>query len=337
MFKNKTILVTGGTGSFGQMFVKYFLNKHSIKKIIIYSRNEYNQFSMSEDFKKYKKKLRFFIGDVRDIERLKMALNDVDYVVHAAALKHVNIAEYNPQEFVKTNINGAENVITACIEKNIKKVVALSTDKAVNPINLYGSTKLASDKLFVAANNLVGKKKTIFSIVRYGNVINSSGSVIPYFKKIIEQKKNFLPITDKRMTRFVIKLIDGVQFVEKAFLRMQGGEVFIPKSPSVKIMDLANAINQKIPKKIVGIRPGEKIHESLFSKDESQYCYKFKDHFVISPNINIYSMKKIDYSKNLNNEKGKLLENKVEYISGSNEKFLTINEIKKNLFVSDEK
>ena len=296
MFKNKTILVTGGTGSFGQMFVRYFLNQHSIKKIIIYSRNEYNQYVMSEDFKKYKKKLRFFIGDVRDIERLKMALNDVDYVVHAAALKHVNIAEYNPQEFIKTNINGAENLITACIDKNIKKVVALSTDKAVNPINLYGSTKLASDKLFVAANNLVGKKQTIFSIVRYGNVINSSGSVIPYFKKIIQQKNKFLPITDKKMTRFVIKLKDGVKFVEKAFLRMQGGEVFIPKSSSIKIMDLANALDKKIPKKIIGIRPGEKIHELLFSKDESYY-YEFKDHFVISPNINIYSMKKLIIQK----------------------------------------
>jgi len=257
MFNNKSILITGGTGSFGKNFVKLLLNKYKPKKIIIYSRDEMKQFEMSQIFSVNKYKcLRYFLGDVRDQNRIDLALKDVDYVIHAAALKQVPAAEYNPIECIKTNINGAENVILASLKNKVKKVIALSTDKAANPINLYGATKLASDKLFISGNNF-GGGITKFSVVRYGNVIGSRGSVVPYFNKIIKNKIRFLPITHKSMTRFWINIEQGIKLVEKSFARMIGGEIFIPIIPSIRIVDLAKAMAPNLKHKIVGIRPGE--------------------------------------------------------------------------------
>tara|TARA_B100000795_G_scaffold269984_1_gene261623 strand:+ start:1507 stop:2508 length:1002 start_codon:yes stop_codon:yes gene_type:complete len=326
MFNNKSILITGGTGSFGKKFVQKVIDQFKPKRLIIYSRDELKQFEMSQDFNH--KCMRYFIGDVRDFNRLKSAMNEVDYVVHAAALKQVPIAEYNPMECIKTNIHGAENIIQAAIETDVKKVIALSTDKAVNPINLYGATKLASDKLFTAANNITGNKKIIFSVVRYGNVVGSRGSVVPFFKKIIEEQKNELPITDVRMTRFWIRLSEGVNFVFKSFERMIGGEIFVPKIPSVLITDLAKAMSPKMKQKIIGIRPGEKIHEVMCPKDDAHLTYEFKDHFVISPSIIFDNFKK-DFSKNNLKEKGKKVSEDFEYNSKNNQIFLTINQIKK--------
>ena len=320
MFNNKSILITGGTGSFGKKFVQKVIDQFKPKRLIIYSRDELKQFEMSQDFNH--KCMRYFIGDVRDFNRLKSAMNEVDYVVHAAALKQVPIAEYNPMECIKTNIHGAENIIQAAIETDVKKVIALSTDKAVNPINLYGATKLASDKLFT------GNKKIIFSVFRYGNVVGSRGSVVPFFKKIIEEQKNELPITDVRMTRFWIRLSEGVNFVFKSFERMIGGEIFVPKIPSVLITDLAKAMSPKMKQKIIGIRPGEKIHEVMCPKDDAHLTYEFKDHFVISPSIIFDNFKK-DFSKNNLKEKGKKVSEDFEYNSKNNQIFLTINQIKK--------
>ena len=289
IFKNKTILITGGTGSFGKVALEYCL-KLNFKKIIIFSRDELKQFNLQ---KKYKNKnLRFFIGDVRDFERLKYAFRDVNYVVHAAALKQVPAAEYNPIEAIKTNIIGAENIIRSAIENKIEKVMALSTDKAENPINLYGATKLCSDKLFVAANYYSGGIKTTFSVTRYGNVIGSRGSVFETFKEMIKSKKSFLPITDFRMTRFWIKINDGVDFVFKNIIRMKGGEIFIPKIPSVKIVDIARLFQKDIKLKEIGLRPGEKLHEVLVSKDTSHHSVEFKNYFVIMPEFN-FDKKKI--------------------------------------------
>lgn len=253
MFNNQSVLITGGTGSFGQHCVRVLLSRYKPKRVIIYSRDELKQFDMQYEFNG--DEVRYCIGDVRDPERLKTAMQDVDYVIHAAALKHVPAAEYNPIECVKTNIYGAQNVITAALECNVKKVIALSTDKAANPINLYGATKLASDKLFVAANNMKGKQRTIFSVVRYGNVVGSRGSVVPYFNKLIAEGTTFLPITDDRMTRFWITLPQGVDFVLRSLEHMQGGETFVPKLPSINMMDLAAAMAPHLEKRIVGIRP----------------------------------------------------------------------------------
>ena len=327
MFNNKSILITGGTGSFGRHFTSVICKTYKPKKVIIFSRDEQKQFEMSQEFPKLDKVLRFFIGDVRDQQRLNMAVKDVDYVVHAAAMKHVPAAEYNPQECIKTNIIGAENVINASIYCSVKKVIALSTDKAANPINLYGASKLASDKLFIGANNLVGNGITRFSLVRYGNVIGSRGSVLPLFLKMIKIKKSFLPITDQRMTRFWISLDEGVKFVFKSFERMKGGEIFIPKIPSIKILDLIKAIDAKIKIKKIGIRPGEKIHELLCVKDEAINTIEFKDYYIIAPSIMVNNSGK--FINNYSNKK-KVKEN-FEYSSGTNKIFLTIPQIKKTI------
>lgn len=273
---------------------------------------------MEQDFND--KCMRYFIGDVRDVERLKKAFKGVDYVIHAAALKHVPIAEYNPMECIKTNINGAQNVIDAAIESGVKKVIALSTDKAANPVNLYGATKLASDKLFVAANNLVGDQDTKFSVVRYGNVICSRGSVIPYFQKLINSGATEIPITDERMTRFIITLQSGVDFVLKNFDRMHGGEIFVPKIPSIKIVDLAKFLAPTLPYKIIGIRPGEKLHEIMCPADDSHLTYEFDDHYVIAPTIKFTNQ--VDFSKNKIGEIGKHVCQGFEYNSGNNSKWL---------------
>ena len=323
MFNNKNILITGGTGSFGKEFSKQILKNYKPKKLIIFSRDELKQSEMLIDPNfKDKKNLRFFIGDVRDYQRLLMALKDVDIVVHAAALKQVPTAEYNPTECIKTNIYGAENVIRASIRCDVKKIVALSTDKAVNPINLYGATKLASDKLFIAANNLTGKQKTIFSVVRYGNVVGSRGSVVPLFNELINKKKKFLPITDFEMTRFWITLDKGVAFVLKSLNDMKGGEIFVPKIPSVRIVDLAKAMGPKMELKEIGIRSGEKLHELLFSKEEANNVLEYNTHFKILPNIKFYNSSLI--KDKLKGKKGSLK----EYSSDKNN-FLTINQIKK--------
>ncbi len=323
MFDDKTILITGGTGSFGKQFVRTLLSRYKPKKIIIYSRDELKQFEMAQKYND--KSMRYFIGDVRDLERLKKAMNGVDYVVHAAALKHVPIAEYNPMECIKTNVMGAQNVIDAAMAEGVKKVIALSTDKAASPINLYGASKLASDKLFVAANNLRGENDIAFSVVRYGNVLGSRGSVVPFFKKLIAEGAKELPVTDERMTRFWITLQEGVYFVLKNFERMQGGEIFIPKIPSMKVIDMAKALAPDLPIKIVGIRPGEKLHELMCPKDDSHLTLEFDDHFVIKPSI-VFSSPR-DYSVNPLGERGKPVEIGFEYSSDKNDVWLTKEEL----------
>ena len=264
---DKTILITGGTGSFGNCFVSTVLKKYAPRKIIVYSRDELKQYEMQNRLKQYQERIRYFIGDVRDKTRLSLALRGVDIIIHAAAIKQVPAAEYNPMECIKTNVMGAENIIEAALENNIDKVVALSTDKAANPVNLYGATKLCSDKLMTAANNLSGDRRTRFAVVRYGNVSGSRGSVVPLFKKLKAEGADFIPITDKRMTRFWITLEQGVDFVLHALVRMHGGEIFVPKIPSIKITDLARIIAPEIPVKEIGIRPGEKIHEVMCPRD----------------------------------------------------------------------
>ena len=322
MFNGKNILITGGTGSFGKKYTKILLEKYTPNKIIIYSRDELKQYEMAQEYND--KCMRYFIGDVRDDARLKKATKDVDFIIHAAALKHVPIAEYNPMECIKTNINGAQNVIDAAIENGVSKVIALSTDKAANPVNLYGATKLASDKLFVAANNLVGTQDTKFSVVRYGNVVGSRGSVVPFFKKLINEGVKELPITDEKMTRFFITLEDGVNFVLKNFERMQGGEIFIPKIPSMKIVDMAKAIAPNLPHQIIGIRPGEKLHEIMCPADDSHLTLEFEDHYVIKPTIHFTT--RMDYQKNLLGEVGKPVAQGFEYNSGNNTQWLSSEE-----------
>lgn len=328
MFNDKTILITGGTGSFGNKFVEIFSKKFKPKKIIIYSRDEYKQDIMARKFPVSKLPyMRFLLGDVRDLERLKIAMRNVDYVVHAAALKQVPAAEYNPMEFVKTNIHGAENVINAAIASNVKKTIALSTDKAANPINLYGATKLASDKIFIAANNIVGTTKNNFSVVRYGNVIGSRGSVVPIFKDLISKGEKFLPITSLEMTRFWLSLEKSVNFVISCFEKMNGGEIFVPKIPSIKIVDLAKAMSPKTKIKIIGIRPGEKIHEQMCPKESSRHTLEFDDFFIIfSSDVNIENKIK-EFQKKIN-KKGKKVSDNFEYSSGSNNHFLSLQEIK---------
>ena len=290
ILNDKSILITGGTGSFGRCFAKLLLENFNPKKVVIFSRDEFKQYEMEKKLKNlYRDNLRFFIGDVRDCDRLKMAFSDIDIVIHSAALKHVPAAEYNPFECIKTNILGAENVVNAAIYSGVKKVIALSTDKAASPLNLYGASKLASDKIFVAANHLSSKKGCIFSVVRYGNVVNSRGSVVPLYKELVKKKSKYLPVTDKRMTRFWITLEQGVEFVLSSLEFMLGGEIFIPKIPSMKIVDLASAIGPGIPHKVVGIRPGEKIHEVMITKDDARYTCELNDRYIIFPSIKNWS------------------------------------------------
>ena len=333
MFKNKNILVTGGTGSFGSECIKFLYKNHKPKKIIVFSRDELKQYDMQNlliregyDLDKF----RFFIGDVRDRSRLNLAFNGVHFVIHAAALKQIPAAEYNPQECINTNINGANNVIFASLEQGVKKVIALSTDKASSPINLYGATKLASDKLFVSANTLGGRKySTRFSVVRYGNVLNSRGSVIPFFKKLLKMNKSSLPVTDLNMTRFFISLQDGIKFVLESFHRMHGGEIFIPKLPSCYIKDIALALKPNIKLKIIGIRPGEKLHESLCSKAESHLTIEFKKHYVVEPTIWEPSINVKTYMVDKKKERGKRVKKDFEYNSFNNKDTLNIKGIKK--------
>jgi UDP-N-acetylglucosamine 4,6-dehydratase len=321
MLNDKNILITGGTGSFGKKFTEIILKQYKPKRLIIFSRDELKQFEMAQIFPDTKYNcIRYFIGDVRDKERLYRAFNNVDYVIHAAALKQVPAAEYNPFEAVKTNILGGQNVINVAIDQGIKKVIALSTDKAANPINLYGATKLCSDKLFIAGNAYVGRDHTIFSVVRYGNVLGSRGSVIPYFMK--QREKGILPITDPKMTRFWITLEQGVDFVLKCLERMVGGELFVPKIPSMKIMDLAKAICPDCKTEIIGIRPGEKLHEVMVPRDESHRALEYNDYYVIQPNFRFFE-------RRYNNNNGKHVPENFEYNSETNPWFLSIDEMKK--------
>ncbi len=321
MFDNASILITGGTGSFGKKYVKTLLERHKPRRLVIYSRDELKQYEMQQQFNA--PCMRYFIGDVRDKYRLVQAMRGVDYVIHAAALKQVPAAEYNPMECIKTNIYGAENVIYAALENEVKKVIALSTDKAANPINLYGATKLASDKLFVAANNMAGGSETTFSVVRYGNVVGSRGSVVPFFRSLATSGADHLPITDERMTRFWITLQQGVDFVLKNFERMAGGEIFVPKIPSVRIVDLAKAMAPELPHKIVGIRPGEKLHETMCPADDSHLTLEFEDHYVIKPSIT-FTARGNDFDTNRLGEKGRPVPLGFEYNSGSNPAFLDV-------------
>jgi len=323
MLNNKSILITGGTGSFGKAFVKYVFDKWpDVKKVIVFSRDEQKQFQMAQDFPKEKfANLRFFIGDVRDFNRLRTAMKDVDYVVHAAAMKHVPIAEYNPMECIKTNINGAENVINAALECSVQKVVALSTDKAAAPINLYGATKLASDKLFIAANNIRGWNPITFSVVRYGNVMGSNGSVIPFFQN--KKSSGVLPITDDRMTRFNISLTDGVEMVIHSLETAWGGEIFVPKIPSYRILDVAQAIGPECKKEIVGIRPGEKIHEEMITDSDSFFTYDLGKYYSILP-----ATHKWDLSEFISHFNAKKVPDGFKYSSGDNVDFLTVDELR---------
>ncbi|MGB0959448.1 MAG: UDP-N-acetylglucosamine 4,6-dehydratase (inverting) [Halocynthiibacter sp.] len=319
MFNDKSILITGGTGSFGKKYVETILARYKPRRIIVFSRDELKQFEMQQSYNH--PSMRYFIGDVRDAERVKQAMDGVDYVIHAAALKQVPAAEYNPMECIKTNIHGAQNVIQAAIETGVTKVIALSTDKAANPVNLYGATKLASDKLFVAANNMVGQRDTRFAVVRYGNVVGSRGSVVPFFNKLIAEGATSLPITHAGMTRFMITLQEGVNFVLKNFDRMHGGEIFIPKIPSMKMTDLAKAMASDLPHDIIGIRPGEKLHEIMCPADDSHLTLEFEDHYVIQPTIQFAH--ESDFTENRLGEKGTLVEQGFEYNSGNNTEWLT--------------
>jgi UDP-N-acetylglucosamine 4,6-dehydratase len=324
-FQNKNILITGGTGSLGKELTRYFLKNHSgINKIIIYSRDEQKHFQMSQEFPNSKyPQMRYFIGDVRDLNRLTRAFEDVDYVIHAAAIKHVHIAEYNPDECVKTNIGGATNVVEAALKNNVKSVVALSTDKACAPINLYGATKLASDKIFVAANNLSGSRSIKFSVVRYGNVMGSNGSVMPFFLKMKKQQ-GILPITSESMTRFNISLQDGVKMVIFSLLNSLGGEIWVPKIPSYRILDVANAICDKCEKKVVGIRPGEKIHEEMITVSDSINTYDIGKYYCILPVSDYF-----DTNKFIKKFKAKKVELGFSYNSGTNNEWETVESLKK--------
>lgn len=318
IFKNKTVLITGGTGSFGKKFTEVVLKKYRPKKLIIYSRDELKQFEMQKQFEKDLGTLRFFIGDIRDRDRLHRAFHGVDIIVHAAALKQVPALEYNPFEAVSTNVIGAENIINAAIDQNVKMVIALSSDKAVNPINLYGATKLCMEKLFVTGNAYSGQAKTKFGVVRYGNVVGSRGSVIPFFKE--KKKTGIIPVTDERMTRFWMTLDGAVAFVISCLGMLQGGEIFVPKLPSMKVTDLARAIAPSCKIKYVGIRPGEKIYESLITEDESRHSVELKDRFVIKPEQ--------AWAKEIIIKGGKLLPDGFRYTSKDNDVWLTQPELK---------
>jgi UDP-N-acetylglucosamine 4,6-dehydratase len=323
MFDDKTILITGGTGSFGKQYVKTILAGYSPRKLIVYSRDELKQFEMQQAYGQ--DCMRYFLGDVRDRDRLTQAMNGVDFVIHAAALKQIPQAEYNPMECIKTNVHGAENVIHGALANNVEKVIALSTDKAANPINLYGATKLCSDKLFVAANNVAGGHRTRFAAVRYGNVVGSRGSVVPFFQRLIDAGSDHLPITDSRMTRFWITLQQGVDFVLKNFRRMHGGEIFVPKIPSVRMTDLASAMAPGLEQRIIGIRPGEKLHEIMCPADDSHLTLEFVDHFVIKPTIQFVG--RGNFEENGVGERGMPVAQDFEYHSGRNPHFLGIAEI----------
>ncbi|VDH00946.1 UDP-glucose 4-epimerase [Lysinibacillus sphaericus] len=314
MLQGKTILITGGTGSFGKKFITKILTE-DVKKVIVFSRDELKQYEMKQEFTD--PRIRFFIGDVRDKDRLYRAFDGVDIVIHAAAMKHVEACEYNPFEAVKTNIHGAQNIIEAAIDRGVEKVIALSTDKAASPVNLYGATKLASDKLFVAANSYVGDKQTMFSVVRYGNVVGSRGSVVPFFKKI--KSTGEVPITDPRMTRFWITLEQGVQFVLDNLERMQGGEIFVPKIPSMKVTDLAKAIAPDCELKIVGIRPGEKLHEAMIMEDDARHTREYDTYYVIQPEFSWWS-DKVEGSHTLSDG--------FKYTSDTNDEWLTVEELR---------
>ncbi len=324
MFNDKSILVTGGTGSFGQAFIRTLLTQYKPKRVVVFSRDELKQFEMQQEFNA--ESMRFFIGDVRDAERLRQAMRGIHYVVHAAALKQVPAAEYNPMECIRTNIHGAENVINAALDNEVEKVIALSTDKAANPINLYGATKLASDKLFVAANNVTGGHRTRFSVVRYGNVVGSRGSVVPFFRKLVKDGVKELPVTDPRMTRFWITLQQGINFVSRSFERMHGGEIFVPKIPSMRVLDLAEAMAPGMPTRIVGIRPGEKLHEIMCPKDDSHLTIEFSDYFVICPSITFFTP--TSYAESATGERGQPVVDGFEYNSGTNSHFLTVPELR---------
>lgn len=329
MLNNKTILITGGTGSFGKSFTKMILKKYSPKKVIIFSRDEFKQDlfkkEISIEMPEKLSKLRFFIGDVRDKDRLYRAFDGADYVVHAAAMKQVPACEYNPFEAIMTNINGAQNVVDAAIDRKVRKVVALSTDKAVNPINLYGGTKLVSDKLFISANAYAADKGTIFSVVRYGNVAGSRGSVIPFFKDLIEKGVDELPITDFNMTRFWISLEEGIDLVLKALEESKGGETYISKIPSFKITDLAEAMLPGCKLKHVGIREGEKLHEVMVTKDDSRTTYEYEKHYIIYPHFDWWN------KENYFTEGGKPIENGFEYNSGNNAEWLSIEDLRNEM------
>lgn len=324
MFTNKNIMITGGTGSFGKEFTKTILSQYpDVQKIIIYSRDEFKQFLMANmpEFQPYMDKLRFFIGDVRDKERLRLAMQEVDFIIHAAALKQVPACEYNPFEAIKTNIMGAQNVIDVALENNVKKVIALSTDKASSPINLYGATKLCSDKLFIAANGYRGKKKTRFSVVRYGNVAGSRGSVIPFFQELVKNGEKSLPITDPNMTRFWLKLENAIWLVLKAFEVMQGGELFVKKIPSMRIMDLAKAIAPDLATHIIGIRPGEKIHEQMISEEDARHTLEFDEYYIIQPDLPWWHSRKKDIG-------GKPVASDFIYNSGTNTEWLSVEQMR---------
>jgi UDP-N-acetylglucosamine 4,6-dehydratase/5-epimerase len=325
MFNDKSVLITGGTGSFGRKFVANIIKRFKPRRVVVYSRDELKQYEMQQEFAQ--PAMRYFIGDVRDGERLRTAMKGIDFVVHAAALKQVPAAEYNPMECIKTNVHGAENVIQAALEAEVDKVIALSTDKAAQPINLYGATKLASDKLFIAANNMAGGHRTMFSVVRYGNVVGSRGSIVPLYNRLISEGSDHLPITDPRMTRFWISLQQGIDFVLKSFERMSGGEIFVPVIPSVRVTDLAAAMAPNLPTRIIGIRPGEKLHEVMCPTDDSHLTLRFHDHFVIKPTIKFFR-KDIDYLTNQIGEKGEPVPDGFEYNSGKNEHFLEIAQIR---------
>ena len=325
MFNGKSVFVSGGTGSFGRKFANILLERYDLARLVFYSRDELKQFEMQQEVNA--PCIRWLIGDVRDGARLIEATRGIDYLVHAAAMKQVTASEYNPMECIRTNIHGAENIVAAALANNVELVVALSSDKAANPINLYGATKLASDKLFIAANNMAGKRRTAFSVVRYGNVAGSRGSVVPFFEKLIAQGATSLPITDIAMTRFWISLQQSVDFVLKCFQRMQGGEIFVPKLPSIRIVDLATAMAPHLPQNLIGIRPGEKLHEILCPADNSHLTLEFSDHYVMRPTIKFYD-RGYDYSENRLGETGAPVARGFEYNSGTNPVLYSVEQIR---------
>lgn len=323
----RSILITGGTGSFGRAFVRTLLERYDMRRIVIFSRDEFKQYEMEQEIPaSHRSRVRFFIGDVRDRDRLELALRDIDYVVHAAALKHVSAAEYNPFECIRTNVIGAENVVRASIAAGVKRVVALSTDKAANPVNLYGASKLAADKIFVAAHNFRGHSPITFSVVRYGNVIGSRGSVVPFFKKLIAEKADSLPITDERMTRYWITLEQGVEFVISCLHNMYGGEIFVPKLPSMRIVELAKTMAPHLPLRHVGIRPGEKLHETLITIDDARETYDLGDRFVIEPAFSGWERRMHKDDPNAT----KVPEN-FQYVSNENERWMTAEDLNQML------
>ena len=315
MFNGKSVFVSGGTGSFGRKFANILLERYDLARLVFYSRDELKQFEMQQEVNA--PCIRWLIGDVRDGARLIEATRGIDYLVHAAAMKQVTASEYNPMECIRTNIHGAENMVAAALANDVEQVVALSSDKAANPINLYGATKLASDKLFIAANNMAGKRRTAFSVVRYGNVAGSRGSVVPFFEKLIAQGATSLPITDTDMTRFWISLQESVDFVLRCFQRMHGGEIFVPKLPSIRIVDLATAMAPHLPQNLIGIRPGEKLHEILCPADNSHLTLEFSDHYVMRPSIKFHD-RGYDYLRNRLGETGAPVARGFEYNSGTN-------------------